>query len=799
MVLQHFRRKLSPDNDRPEEARVEDFIPYACHYDEKTVLTKNGELMQVIKVTGFTCETVREGGGQTLDLREVIRRAVVRSVDSNRFALWLHTLRRPRDLSPGGHYPNAFAKKIHDVWCDEHDWTAQYINEVYITVMIDGHAPSMRGLGNFFRNLWIPKQVRHHLQFLEASRKQLGAVVDGIVEQLSSYGAHQLQVLEENTQVGNEKHGIYYSEILAFLGKIINLKEVPLPLGAVDLSRSLPTHRIAFGFNALEVRGDTGVHFGAIFSVKEYHEIAPYALDAVLQLPQSFIITESFDFIDRRRVKKKLVDQERFLRLSGDRLLAETSGVEELVSADQASALDYGEHQIVIMTTNDSLKQLDRNVGELIEAFHELGVVLVREDMFMEDCYWAQMPGNFPFIKRASPIATKQLGGYASLYNFPAGKLKGNMWGDAITVFRTVTGTPYFFNFHYQENGHSLLVGNAGSGKTMLLHFLLCEAQKSAPRTYYLDCRQRAKPLLEALEGQYHVLANDQASGQMLGNPLQHPLDDAHRAFLVQWFALLMGEEGDVVSKEKQSLAEQLIEVAYALPQQERDLSHVVQKATLTEDVKKPLKAWHGKGQYAALFDHAQAGALWPGEVPMVGVDVTMLHDNPDMVAPVMLWWMYALEKTGKHGPAMHIFGHAAALLQHPLVLKAMLPWMQALQAKQALALFTVEQGDAAAHVPLMQMLTQACATQIYLPFHRALERPKERPVLPEDFVPPFGLTLQEYHQLEALNVEERTFLLKHGEDTVVATLNLAGMQDMVDVLAPAGTKANVSGDAGRA
>ncbi len=35
------------------EAPVPDYIPYACHYNADTILTKNGELIQIIKITGF--------------------------------------------------------------------------------------------------------------------------------------------------------------------------------------------------------------------------------------------------------------------------------------------------------------------------------------------------------------------------------------------------------------------------------------------------------------------------------------------------------------------------------------------------------------------------------------------------------------------------------------------------------------------------------------------------------------------------------------------------------------------------
>ena len=51
----------------------EDFIPYAIHYDKNTILTKNGELMQIIRVSGFSNTSVY---AELIPLREAVRDAI---------------------------------------------------------------------------------------------------------------------------------------------------------------------------------------------------------------------------------------------------------------------------------------------------------------------------------------------------------------------------------------------------------------------------------------------------------------------------------------------------------------------------------------------------------------------------------------------------------------------------------------------------------------------------------------------------------------------------------------------------
>ena len=44
-------------NRQNNEKSVSSFIPYLCHWNSNTILTKNHELVSVIKVKGFSFET----------------------------------------------------------------------------------------------------------------------------------------------------------------------------------------------------------------------------------------------------------------------------------------------------------------------------------------------------------------------------------------------------------------------------------------------------------------------------------------------------------------------------------------------------------------------------------------------------------------------------------------------------------------------------------------------------------------------------------------------------------------------
>jgi type IV secretory pathway VirB4 component len=137
-----------------------------------------------------------------------------------------------------------------------------------------------------------------------------------------------------------------------------------------------------------------------------------------------------------------------------------------------------------------------------------MGVVFVREDLFMENCYWSMMPANFDFIKRKSYLPFNRIGGFASLHNFTTGKMKDNFWGNAVTAVPTRTDMPYFFNFHVENNGHTLIVGSDKNERAALTNFLISQAQKFDVKTIFVETDKGSEAFVKALGGKY-VNEND--------------------------------------------------------------------------------------------------------------------------------------------------------------------------------------------------------------------------------------------------------------------------------------------------
>ncbi|MFT6077771.1 MAG: type IV secretion system protein VirB4, partial [Rickettsiales bacterium] len=111
-VIRHAKQqRADPKANLKSKQYDEDFIPFVCHYDKNTILTKNGELLQVIKITGFNHESINS---QLASLRETVREAIVHNVKTSDFAIWLHTIRRKKDIAPKGDFDDYFSNKLNN-------------------------------------------------------------------------------------------------------------------------------------------------------------------------------------------------------------------------------------------------------------------------------------------------------------------------------------------------------------------------------------------------------------------------------------------------------------------------------------------------------------------------------------------------------------------------------------------------------------------------------------------------------------------------------------------------------------
>lgn len=762
---------------------VSEFIPYYCHYNGHTLLTKNGELLQTIKIAINTKGLNYESGTDASNIvREVIRAALVQHVKTDTMALWLHTIRKRQSIRYKGKFKEALAAKVHERWQQVHRWKYQYYNEIYVTILHDGQSSQLTDTDNFKNLIFFNRNRQLRNSYLDKIAGELDKTVAHVLAAINqTFVATRLSVVERVPDPSEMKVGqaVFYSEQMEFLGTLLNLRAEKVLLPQLDLSEALSTTKQTFGFNALETKTESGKRrFGAILSLKQYREVPSETIDRLLQAPMEFIICQAFHFIPHTGALKQYREQKELFDISGDLYCIGASGIADMMSSKAEKSTDFGEHQTTLMVLCDELKQLDGEISKVQAAFAELGLITIREDIKLEEVYWSQLPANFEFIRRKDTINTSRLAGFARLNRYPQGVSAGNHWGDAVTIFTTLVGSPYFFNFHHQDNGHTLMLDyNSFNDQfgAILTNFLLCETRKFDGRLYVFDRMRSADLMFEKLGGHYHnfsVLARDPERKQLKLNPFALEDTSRNRGFLLAWTGTLISPDAPLTDAHKDILRAGIEHLYTQLPEKRR-LDELVE-FVVPQDIAlaKMFAKWHNEGVYAGIFDGVEE-TLNVKDM-LNAFDMEPVVKKPDTVVPIFSYLLHRIitEIDGK--PSIILLHEAFDLLDNSFIAPRLESLLGMLQENNAMVIFTTGKPGKAVQSSVFQTVMQHCATQLFLPDDVRQEYEQ------------MGIGISEYDARRLLRMDRQrgNFLVKQNNETIALTADFKAMDELYAVFA---------------
>jgi len=735
-------------------------LPYARHLDDTTLVTRDGLLLQTIRLYGLLFETADT---DELNYRADLRDAMLRALGSSRFAVWHHVVRRKAAGALEAWYPDAFSRELDARWRSRLAAREMYVNDLFLTV-VRRPLPGRIGLLDRLRD-WVLPAGADAAAAEAGERRALQAAVDALVAALGAYGPRVLSAYD--TPDGPR------SEPLEFLSWLFNAEMGPVALPHGEIAQHIPARRISFGQNAFELgpAGRSGRRFGAIVSIKDYPaRTMPGMFDELYRMPFEMTVSQSFAFVERGAALGKMNLALRRMRSSEDEALSlrdELSVAKDEVAAGRAG---FGEHHTTVTLYADDLAALDGQVAEVTAVLADLGIVAVREDIALEPAFWAQFPANFRYIARRGLVSTRNFAGLASLHNFPVGKASGNHWGEAVTLLETTAAGPYFFNFHQHDLGNFTIIGPSGSGKTVVLNFLLAQARKYAPRIVFFDKDRGAELFIRAIGGQYDRLHPDAASGL---NPLQLEDTPVNRAFLAEWLAMLAGGL-DVAEAE---VMRDAVEANFLQPRSRRRLRYLVEllrghARPQPGDLYARMRPWWGEGERAWLFDNEND--LTDLTASTTGFDMTEILDDPALRTPALLYLFHRVEERLDGTPAIIVVDEGWKALDDDVFVRRIKDWEKTIRKRNGIVGFATQSAQDALESRIASAIIEQAATQIFMVNPRARA---------EDYIDGLGLTPHEFELVRTLPDSAHCFLVRHGNESVVARLNLSGEKDLLTIL----------------
>lgn len=737
------------------------FLPYARHINDEMIVLDSGDLMLTFELQGRAFETsdVRDLNDWHAKLNVMLR-----NLHDDRLSIWTHLVRSRVEQYPGGNFRSKFARDLDAAYFERMNNERMFINRFFVTLVA---RPAVHGADKLIQ--------------LFKSKARLGAEADHIDEDLVERLEDKARDFEkllarcEPRRLAIYGHrGLKFSEPLEVTEMIMTGRHRRVPIIRGHLGSALYRQRTIFGGETVEVRDADRSSFGGIFGIREYPALTtPRQFESLLAVDFGFVLTQSFTFLGRASAAERFRLRQKQMENADDRAKSQMFDLIDAADDLMSNRFVLGDHHFTLAVYADSLRGLRDNMSIARTALADTGMVAAREGAALEAAYWSQLVGNFAWRARPAPITSLNFAAFSPFHTFPAGMPTGNHWGDAIALLKTSARSPYFFSFHKRDIGHTMVIGPTGGGKTVLVNFLMAQAEKTGARQIFIDKDRGAQIFVLASGGTYLTLENGTPTGFAPLKALDNNAED--RAWLSLFVRQLVRAENRPITVQEERLIDEGIASVMRLPREQRSLDALRSVLGMSDagGVGARLEKWTSRGAQGWVFDNAEDEMKL--DTRFLGFDMTDFLDNPDIRTPLMLYLFRRIDDllTGERTIiAVDEFWKA---LGDDAFRSFAQDGLKTYRKRNALMVFATQSPADALKSDISHSILEQVATQIMLPNPKGARR---------DYIDGFGMSEAEYALIrEELSPESHKFLVKQGHDSVVVELDLTGLDDELAVL----------------
>lgn len=782
--------EINANRVKETEKGMAEFIPYTRHVTDSILTTREGDLLTIFKLEGRSHQSADH---QTLMnwIQDV--NTVFKGVASDHLALWSHMVRRKVTQYPEGDYDSAFASNFDAKYREQFTDADLRVNELYLTVV---HRANPEQLLSFLAKFEREKP--------EAKRERLASSIKKMEELQRTFGEslkrYRPELLTTVERAGHGGRNHVYSQPAEFLAYLINGEYLPQPVTRGHLAETMPQNRVNFARwgNIGEIRGPkSSRYFGAVEIFEYEGRTEPGHLNVFLEAPYDCVLAQSFTALSRYAAKGFFEKHRRQLEDAND---ASHTQIDEITFAiDRLMAGEFvgGEHHATLTVFGDTPAQVEDLLEKGRSGFFDVGIVPKPVGLAIEAAFWAQLPANWRYRPRPAVITSQNFLSFSSFHNFISGKPTGNPWGEAVTMFKSSGGTPFYFNFHHTDldsdatgekvAGHFIVTGMTGQGKTVLVGALMAQADKFRPTVIFFDANRSNEVLVRAMGGKYFPLEMGKRTGW---NPLQLDPTPANMIWLKAMLKLLArGEKneatGDYAYKishtDEVEIERALDTLMNTLEKPHRRLSILLQSLPnpISDDPDAPatvharLLKWCEGGEYGWLFDNP-TDEIDLTTHRLYGFDYTEFLKKPEIRAPLMMYLVHRTDEARDGRNFIRLIEEFWQPLQEDFFVPMVRNWVKTDRKLNAINGFITQEPADALDTEVGKTVAQQVTTKIFLPNPSADAN---------DYIEGFKLTRAEFELVKSLPVDSRKFVIKQGDTCSVASMQLRNMPIELAVL----------------
>ena len=690
-----------------EKGKLSSYVPWICLIDKGVVLNKNGTLQKTLKYRGYDLDssTVYElkninaklndvikrlGQGWSLNV-EARRKRCTDYIEAKNEILAIDIIEKERKLN--------FLENEH------------FESEYYLTIVQLIPTDNSKKVGEIF--LEYAKKSEILDKTLENFNKEFKKILNLFKE-----------IFLEVTELDDEETYTYLHSCVSVKKDKVIVPEIPYAMANYlcdsDLVGGLKPKLRGKEIRCISIQGFPNYTVPGFFDVLNRLNI-PYRwitrflmlskLEALSKMERKYknIFSQRLSLFQRVYAELTGEKEENSRKLNED-ALNKANEVRTQIALTTGDYVSQGFYTCTLIVDGDSIDEVEERVDVISKTINNMGFITIEESINSVEAFLGSIPGNITNNIRMPILNTITLS-----HLLPVSSVwGGDSWNKHLNAppliyTKTKGSTPFRFNIHIEDIGHSAIVGPTGYGKSVLLGLIASSFMKyKDSRVYFFDKDASSRVLTYAVGGEFHDLGNDELSFQPLANI--EIVEEKEWAY--GWILEILEQENVKVSTTQKEKIWKALDNLAKTPIELRTISNFYTSVN-DREIKEALIPYKIGGALGKYFDSDKDTlnfSRWQV------FEMNQVINNKKGITPLLSYIFRRIENSLDGSPCIIILDECWMFFDNPIFAAKIREWLKVLRKKNCSVIFATQELGDILNSKLFTTVLDACQTKVFLP-----------------------------------------------------------------------------------